>query len=384
MVALVLARNSYFRSPQTTLNMKMQYHILALVILLFTACKKEKPQEMQKIYIGTYTNGNSEGIYSIQFNPLTGTLDSLKLEAKLSSPSFLTLSDDGKMLYAVEETSDFDANSGGVVALQVTSDGLKEVNAKATGGANPCHVAYSPSGQLAVSNYSGGNLAIFDLLEDGQLGDRQVINHNPPDTTGISHVHMAHFNADGLFAADLGLDQVKRYTKQPYGWVPAEQEALTLDKGAGPRHFVFDESRNFMYVINELNATLTVFKRDALGKFQPLQTESTIDPNYAGPHPCADIHMSPDGQFLYGSNRGENTLVIFKIDKATGKISLVGRTSVEGDWPRNFTLSPDGKFVLVANKKSNNITVFKRDEKEGTLNFLHEVALDSPVCLVFE
>jgi len=335
------------------------------------------------LYIGTYTDGSSEGVYSLRFNPKTGALDSLELKAKLPNPSFLTFSTNKEFLYAVQETADFDSLGGGVTAFSVKNDVLEEINSKGTGGAHPCHAALSGEGQLAISNYTGGNLAVFDLNTDGSLGDRQLIDHKTADTTTVAHVHKAHFNEEGLFAADLGRNVLKRYRQQPYGWVVAEQAELKLPIGAGPRHFTFSNDRSFLYVINELNATISVFQKDEVGAYREIQTVGTLAEGYEGPIACADIHLSPDGRFLYGSNRGENTIVIFAVDGSSGEISLVGRESVRGDWPRNFTLSPDGHYVLVANQRSDNITVFKRDVQNGGLVFTSEFAIGAPVCLVF-
>jgi 6-phosphogluconolactonase len=356
--------------------------IIGFVLLTFSCSKKEIP--MQTLYIGTYTDGTSEGIYTLQFNPQTGQLDSLELKAKLPNPSFLALSKDRKQLYAVQETADFDSLGGGVTAYSIKNGALEALNSKGSGGAHPCHVAISEDGQLAVSNYTGGNLAVFDLGSDGSLKDRQLIDHQSNDTTKTPHVHKARFTSDGLFVADLGLDALKRYKKQPYGWVPAQQASLELPNGAGPRHFTFSDDRSFLYVINELNATITVFKRGEEGRYVAVQTVPTIAEDWAGENSCADIHLSPDGKFLYGSNRGENTIVIFSVNGDSGELALVGREPVQGDWPRNFTHSPDRNHILVANQKSNNITVFKRDTVNGTLEYTSQYEVGSPVCLVFE
>ena len=354
---------------------------MAIVVLLFSCTKKETP--MLKLYVGTYTDGSSEGIYSLQFNPETGQLDSLELKAKLPNPSFLALTEKKDYLYAVQETADFDSLGGGVTAFSIKDGLFKEINSKGSGGAHPCHVALSKDGQLAISNYTGGNVAVFDIDGAGGLGDRQLLDHNTDDTTKVAHAHKAHFNAEGLFVSDLGLDEVKRYSKQTYGWIPAKQPILELPKGAGPRHFTFNADKSFLYVINELNSTVTVFKRDDEGSYGAIQTVSTLASDFKGESFCADIHLSADGRFLYGSNRGENTLVIFSVDAASGEISAIGRESVRGDWPRNFTLSPDGNHILVANQRSDNITVFKRDAKSGNLEYTGQFEVGAPVCLLF-
>lgn len=358
----------------------MRKFLIPVLLLLFAygCTENKKPVETQTLFIGTYTDGSSEGIYTLQFNPETGTLDSLELKAMLPNPSFLAISNDKKNLFAVQETADFDSIGGGVTSFSLQNDELKLLNSKGSGGAHPCHVAVSNNNQIAVSNYSGGNLAIFDLGEDGSLAERQLIEHNI-DTLKTSHVHKAHFNEDGLFVADLGLSALKRYNKQPYGWVPAHQNTIEMGQGAGPRHFVFSKNKAHLYVLNELNATITVLKRDDEGSYNIIQTAATND----DPKWCADIHLSSDGKFLYSSNRGKNTIVIYAVDAENGEITFVGNESTQGNSPRNFTLDPTGKYVLVGNQKSDSISVFKRDAEKGTLEFLKEYKVPSPVCLVF-
>ena len=357
--------------------------LILFTFLLFSACAEKEPEQNFDLFIGTYTDGDSEGIYKMAFNATTGQLANKSLAATLTSPSFLAISADKKNLYAVQETADFDSIGGGVTSFSLENGTLQLLNSKGSGGAHPCHVVVSNENQIAVSNYTGGNLAIYDLEEDGSLGERQLIEHHTADTLKISHVHKSHFNEDGLFVADLGLDALKRYTKKPYGWVPAHQNTIEMAKGSGPRHFVFSESNEYMYVLNELNATIAVFKRDDEGSYNKLEIQSTLADGFEGQNSCADIHLSSDERFLYASNRGENTIVIFEVAQETGKLSLVGRESVRGDWPRNFTLDPTGNFLLVANQKSNTISIFKRDSEKGTLEFMNEVKLPSPVCLVF-
>lgn len=374
----------YFYAIQPP-TMKFRFSFALILLVFISGCQEKKqPMKTHDLFVGTYTDGSSEGIYTLQFNAETGQLDSLQLKAKLPNPSFLALSKNRDFLYAVQETADFDSLGGGVTAFSLNGGVLEELNSKGSGGAHPCHVVLSGDSQLAVSNYTGGNLAVFDLNSDGRLGDRQLIEHVSQDTTKTPHVHKALFNENGLFVADLGLDAVKRYDKQPHGWIAANQASLDMKEGAGPRHFTFSTDRSFLYVINELNSTITVFARDRVGNYQNIQTESTLALDFEGESYCADIHMSPDGKFLYGSNRGENTIVIFSVDPSSGKISLVGRESVRGDWPRNFALSPDGNHLLVANQRSNNIVIFKRDAQNGNLEYTNQFELGAPVCLVFE
>ncbi|WP_349352381.1 MULTISPECIES: lactonase family protein [unclassified Flagellimonas] len=365
----------------------MKNSILAgLVAVLAIACA-EKPQEkpMYTLFVGTYTDGDSEGIYTYSFDANTGELSNQKLAAKLTNPSYLAISEDKKNLYAVQETADFDSLGGGVTAFRLEKGALELQNSRGTQGAHPCHVSLSGNGQLAVANYTGGNVSIFALNEDGSLAENpQVIDHKPLDSVKTSHAHMAQFTPEGLMVTDLGLDAVKRYQKEEEKFTPAEQFSLTFKDGAGPRHFTFGKGGQLLYVINELNSTISIFEKDTQGDYQEVQVVPTLAADFDGESFCADIHLSPDGKFLYGSNRGENTIVIFKVDQDSGRLDLVGRESVRGDWPRNFSMDPTGEFLLVANKKTSNIVVFKRDLEKGTLTFLNETSHPNPVCLVFE
>ncbi len=346
----------------------------------------QKKDQNFKLYVGTYTDGDSEGIYQFNFDAKTGTLTDKVLAASLGNPSFLKISPDKKKLYSVMETDAFEGSTGGVMAYDIQADGkLTEIGPKATVGAHPCHITVSNDAKfLVASSYTGGSASIFTLDTNGALQKNpQFIDLKVLDTTKTSHAHSAQFTKDGLFIADLGLDAVKRYKNSEGHFVPNNQASIDLPDGAGPRHFCFNKGGSKVYVINELNSTITVFKRNESGNFIANQTVSTLADDFKGDSYCADIHLSDDGAFLYGSNRGENTIVIFKVDRVSGELTLVGRESVKGDWPRNFSLDPSGNFLLVANQKSDNITVYKRDVKEGTLRFLHEVKLPNPVCLEF-
>ncbi|MCR9227800.1 MAG: lactonase family protein [Flavobacteriaceae bacterium] len=359
--------------------------LVGIAAVLAMACA-EKPEEkpMYTLFVGTYTDGDSEGIYTYTFDADTGELSNQRLAAKLTNPSYLAISGDKKNLYAVQETADFDSLGGGVTAFGLNKDVLELQNSMGTQGAHPCHVSLSGDGHLAVANYTGGNVSIFSLNDDGSLAENpQVIDHKALDSVKTSHAHMAQFNRDGLTVTDLGLDAVKRYKNHNGRFVPGEQNTIPFEDGAGPRHFTFGGNGKTLYVINELNSTISVFERVGNGNYQEVQVVPTLDKDYQGKNACADLHLSPDGRFLYGSNRGENTIVIFAVDGDSGELELVGRESVHGDWPRNFSMDPKGEFLLVANKKTSNIVVFKRDAENGTLSFLNQTEHPSPVCLVF-
>ncbi|WP_238474500.1 lactonase family protein [Maribacter algarum] len=347
-------------------------------------CSEQKENKLATLFVGTYTDAESEGIYKMQFDSETGKLSASTLAAEITSPSYLAISKEKDFLYAVQEVNDFENGSGAVTGYTLKNDSLTKIQTVSSKGAHPCHLSLSPSeDKLAVANYSGGNASVYNRAADGKLsGPTAIMNHKQIDSTKTPHAHMVKWVNENIYIADLGLDAVLEY-KDEDNALTEPSAKLQLPVGAGPRHFTTTENGRFMYVINELNSTITVFAKKDSGEYGGRQKLSTLAPDFEGESFCADIHISPDRRFLYGSNRGENTIVIFAIDKYTGDLALVGRESVHGDWPRNFTIDPTGKFLLVANQKSDNITVFKRDTEKGTLTFLNEEKLSKPVCLVF-
>ncbi|WP_324024972.1 lactonase family protein [Maribacter sp. BPC-D8] len=344
----------------------------------------EESKNEEVLFVGTYTDNGSEGIYRFNLNLDTGELINKTLAAKIKSPSFIAFSPDRNSLYAVSEVNDYKKEDGSITTFRVKDTSLVNVEEQSTHGAHPCFVGVSDDGKLvAVANYTGGNVSVYNALENGNLKPSpQVIDHKVLDTSRTAHAHMASFLNDELIVSDLGLDRIKKYKVSDGNFVPSEQKQLVVAEGAGPRHFVTSENEEFLYVINELNSTITMFQKED-GKYYGKKTYDTVASDFEEESFCADLHLSPDGKFLYGTNRGENTVVIFKVDQTTGKLELVGRESVKGDWPRNFTIDPTGKYVLVANQRSNNIVVFNRDSENGTLSFVSQVDLPSPVCLKF-
>jgi 6-phosphogluconolactonase len=347
------------------------------------------------LYVGTYTNGLNDGIFTYLFNDASGKLTNLKMPVVINNPSFLTISPDKNFLYSVSEVDVPEKNhSGSVSAYRIERSGqLSLINEVLTNGPNPCHVSVSPDGKkLVVSNYSGGNLSIFNILPNGSISEMvQRIQHEGsgpfPDRQAGPHAHSAKFDPKGkyLYAADLGIDEFKIYNSVvgDVAITPGSQPFLKLPPGSGPRHFDFSSDGNYIYLINELNSTITVLMRYG-NVWKSLQTIKTIPKGYKGENWCADIHISADGRFVYGSNRGHNSIVVFKRDQISGKLELIQTISVEGNWPRNFALDPSKGFLLVANQKSNDITVFRIDEITGMLKFTGiKFPTDRPVCLQF-
>ena len=347
------------------------------------------------LYVGTYTKGMPDGIFVYSFNDHSGKLVDLKIPAVSNNPSFLTISANKNYLYAVNELDNLDENkSGGVSSFRIEKNGrLNLLNQVLTHGANPCHVCLSPDGKkLVASNYSGGNISIFNVLPDGGLSEMiqriQDEGHGPfPGRQTEPHAHSTRFDATGklLFAADLGIDELKIYQVGSGDKLltPNTQAFIKLAPGSGPRHFEFSTDGSYIYVINELSSTITVLIKYG-GIWKEIQTIRTLPKDFKGENWCADIHLSANGHFVYASNRGHNSIAVFTRNQTSGRLENIQTISVAGNWPRNFTIDPAGKFLLVANERSNDITVFKVDEISGKLTFTGiKVNNQSPVCLQF-
>ncbi|MFO7673202.1 MAG: lactonase family protein [Lutibacter sp.] len=353
-----------------------------LAVLLFSAIISTA--QNIPLYVGTYTDESSEGIYVYDFNMKTGELTNKKLAAEALNSSFITFSSDKKLLYSVGETDNFEGEKSGFVnAYSVEKDGtLQFINKVSSNGAHPCHIQLNEdNSKVAVSNYSGGTVSVYSILKNGEISPaNQVIDHN--NATQQSHAHSAKFYKNNLFIADLGLNSFSQYKLANTDHKFKLKANYAIENNAGPRHFEISKKGKFIYVINELNSTISVLKQQK-DSYIFVQNISTLDDGFNGENSCADIHLSKDGQFLYGSNRGENSIVVFKINEKSGEIKKTQTISTHGDWPRNFTLSPDGNYLLAANQRSKNISVYSVDRKTGNLTFLHSVDSPTPSCLLF-
>lgn len=336
------------------------------------------------LYVGTYADADSEGIYLYDFNLKTGELSNKKLAVAAVNPSFITFSSNKKLLYSVGETDSFEgAKSGFVNAYSVSKDGtLNFINNVSSNGAHPCHIQLNESdSKVAVSNYSGGTVSVHSILKNGEISPAmQIIDHSKGSEQ--SHAHSAKFFKKNLFIADLGLNTFSQYYFVENDNKYLINTSYKIENNAGPRHFEIAKKGKFIYVINELNSTISVLKKQK-DHYVFVQNISTLADGFDGKSSCADIHLSKDGKFLYGSNRGENSIVVFKIHKKSGELQKTQTISTNGDWPRNFTLSPDGNYLLAANQRSKNISVYRLEKKTGNLTFLHSIASPTPSCLLF-
>ncbi|MCO6455860.1 MAG: lactonase family protein [Pirellulaceae bacterium] len=350
------------------------------------------------VYLGTYTRGESRGIYHCRLNIKTGQLSQPELVAEMTNPSFLALHPSRRFLYAVGEVDEFQGSPGGAVsgfAIDEASGRLTPLNSQSSRGGSPCHLIVDRTGRnVLVANYGGGSVAALPLDADGKLRPASAfVQHEgssvDPRRQQAPHAHSIHVSPDNRFAvaADLGLDKLLVYQFDAERGTLAAHDppAATVEPGSGPRHFAFHPSGKYAYVINELASTVTAFQYDApRGSLTALQTISTLPNGYEGNNSTAEVKVSPDGRFLYGSNRGHHSLAVFAIDKESGRLTPVQHQPTGGRTPRNFNLEPGGRFLLAANQDTDNVVVFAVDTQTGKLRPAgHEVRLPVPVCVVF-
>jgi 6-phosphogluconolactonase len=348
------------------------------------------------LYVGTYTSGtsgSSEGIYLYGMDPMTGALTP-RSSVKSDNPSFVVVNA-GRFLYAVNEVGELNGKrTGGVsaFAIDASSGKLTFINQQPSEGADPCHLSFDRQRKhLFVANYTSGTVAVLPIQRDGSLGPaidvEQHEGSGPREQQKGPHAHCIKLDRANrfAFAADLGSDKVMIYRFNNGKLDPGAQPSATLHPGAGPRHLTFHPNGKYLYVINELDSSLTTFKYDAAkGTLTAFETVSTLPRDFTGTSYCADVHVSKSGRFLYGSNRGHNSIVVFAINPQTARLSLVEHVSTEGNWPRNFAIDPTGRFLLVANQRSDNVVVFRIDAQTGRLTPTGSSAqIPVPVCLQF-
>jgi 6-phosphogluconolactonase len=349
-------------------------------------------------YVGTYTRKGAEGIYIYAFDPTSGALAPASVATGIENPTFLATDPQQRYLYAVSEVNSIDEQPGGAVfaySIDSQTGELDFLNRERTGGAGTCHVCVDRTGQAVLAaNYGSGSASVLPIQSDGRLGEAtDLVQHhgssvNPRRQQG-PHAHSVTLSPDNRFAfvADLGIDKLMIYqldlergklTPNDEPWAPAEA-------GAGPRHFAFHPNGDYAYVINELDSTLSAFAYDkARGTLKALQNVSTLPDEFEGQNTCADVHITPSGEFIYGSNRGHDSIAIFRIDGATGKLSYVGHEPTQGKTPRNFGIDPTATFLLAANQDSDTIVSFRLDRQSGKLTPAGQITkVPAPVCIQF-
>ncbi len=348
---------------------------------------------MKTAYIGTYTkkeghvNGQAEGIYSIQQNPETGELEFGETVASVVNPSFVKVSRNGNNLYAVSELGPQDDASGFIYSFRINEDkSLKELGKISTESFAPCYIAEDQSGKFVfVANYMGGVVMGYKKDAEGILEKVQNLTLQNPSK---SHPHSVNISADNkyVYIPDLGNDKIWIFNLDAASGKlkPNAQPFVSLEKGAGPRHFAFSKNKDFAFSINELNSTISSFRIKKGGGLEKVGNISSLPEDFEGENSAADIHLHPSGNFLYVSNRGHNSIAAFKIDPATGELSNLGYASTEGKTPRNFALASNGKFLYAANQDSNNIVSFKIDDSGRLTQTGEELKIFTPVNIEFQ
>lgn len=369
------------------------YSITIAALLVLSGCHtiKEDPvnESTHSFYVGTYTHGESQGIYKYEMSP-QGKVKQVGLAAKSEGPSFLARSADGNFLIAVNEIEN-DEGSGTVESYLISGDSLKLMNRQSSGGAHPCFVTMNETGAVLTANYTGGNIGYLQLGPQGRLSDlMDVQQHEGQGTTDRQqgpHAHSVWFHpVDGsVISVDLGTNELwfSSIESESQKLVPGEPAKLAMDPGDGPRHLTFHPNGKWVYVVNELSSTVTLVSRDEDGGYNKGPAISTLPEGYSEPNTCADIRISSDGKFVYASNRGHNSLAVLEVSDKDGTLTLRGNKGSGGNGPRNFSLSPDENFILVANQHSNNIVTLKRDKETGLLRYVSQADAPTPVCIVF-
>jgi len=364
---------------------------------------KQNNKEML-VYIGTYTQGKSEGIYVYRMEKSTGALSFFSKATGVDNPSFLGIHPFASLkgrpqqryLYAVNEVGEFAGKpSGAVSAFEIDSNTgeLTYLNQQPSHGTGPCHLSVDMTGKFVlVANYGGGSVCVLPIQDDGKLGEAtDFIQHqgssvNPRRQEG-PHAHSITLSPDNryAFAADLGLDKIMIYQLDlTTGKLkPNDEPWAQVKAGAGPRHFDFHPNGKYAYLITELDNTIIAFTYDETnGMLKEIQTVPTLPEDFDGTSHCADIHVAPSGKFVYGSNRGHDSIVIFAIDESTGKLTYVGHELTQGENPRNFAIDPTGIFLLAANQSTDTIVTFQLDQQTGELLSTGHVAeVPQAVCL---
>jgi 6-phosphogluconolactonase len=348
------------------------------------------------VYVGTYTDHGSKGIYAYRFDLATGKVAALGLAAESANPSFLALSANGRLLYAVNEVNRFNGQPVGSVSsfsVDAATGKLSALNQVSAGGEGPAYITLDRTGKYAlVANYPLGSVAVFPVLKNGQLGEATAfVQHkgssvNPERQQG-PHAHAIAMSPDNRFAivADLGLDQLIVYPFDSAKGRLGPSHVLKTAPGAGPRHLAFAPHGKLLYVINEMASSIGAYSYDATnGTLHEFQTISTLPQGFTGMNTAAEIEVAPSGKFLYASNRGNDSLAVFALDPVKGALALVEFDPAGGKTPRNFTIDPTGSWLLAANQDSGNIVVFRLDARTGHLTPTGEVLqLSNPVCVKF-
>ncbi|MGC8668486.1 MAG: lactonase family protein [Chthonomonadales bacterium] len=352
------------------------------------------PARTRMIYVGTYTQGSEAGIYRFRFNEDTGQLTLLGVDQSGPNPSFLALHPSGTFLYAVNEAG-LPGPYGMVSAFRVdaATGALTLINRQSSQGTYPCHLVVGRAGRhVLAANYGSGSFVVLPVLPNGELGpascvvQRRGSGPNPSRQEG-PHAHSIYLDAAQRFAlgADLGTDRVVVYRFDGGEGRLLPHSEATVAPGSGPRHLAFSKDERFVYVLNEMASTIAAFKYDAReGTLAHLQTVSALPPDFHGANTAAEVEVHPGGRFLYASNRGHDSIAVFRIDTDSGKLVPIGWQSTQGKTPRGFAVDPTGKWLIAANQDTDNLVVFHIRKEDGRLEPAGPpVKVVRPVCVLF-
>jgi len=359
---------------------------IVLIGLLLSGCN-DKP----RMLVGGFSKPGEKGMSVLDFNSRNGSLKMVSQSDVGPNPSYFCFSEKRKMVYVLNEVMEFKGSFGGGLSsfrYDENSGALEKMSELLIPFGGPCFISMSPdSGFLFVAGYPNGSVSVVKLDEKGlpqSVTDTILFSKSAPDQ---SHAHMIKSDPSGkkIYVTDLGLDRITVYDFDKFTGIltPDENGTVDLPKGSGPRHFVFNSDGSKMYLINELGKTIMVFHNDENKGLILVQTLSSVRQGFTGDNFCADIHLGKEGRFLYGSNRGENTIVTFRVE-SNGTLSAAGHTTCGGDWPRNFAIDPSGKYILIGNQKSDSISVFKLDKTTGLpVEPAKKFPIVMPACLKF-
>jgi 6-phosphogluconolactonase len=365
--------------------------VLLLVPLMPAARAPEPPTaKTYRAYVGNYTNKTeSKGIYQFRFDPATGRMSALELAVESKDPSWVVVHSSGKYLYAANEMDHGSTISA--FSIDPPSGRLTLLNSRPAEGEGPCHLAFDRTGKfLLTANYSTGNAVVYPILTDGKLGEptASVTNQGQPGPHKNQkgpHAHWIGTSRDNgfVYVADLGLDKVLLYKFDASKGTLAPAGGAVAKAGAGPRHVALSADEKFLYVLGELDSTVTVFANDQQA-FKSLQVVPMLPSGFSGRNDAAEIEIHPSGKFLYASNRGHDSFAVYRINQKDGTLTPLEIVPTGGKEPRHFAIDPSGRFLLAENQNTNNIIEFRIDPATGKLTPTGEtLATASPICIAF-
>ncbi len=375
---------------------------LALLVFIAFSCqpgtnKNNQSNELEetvstekwRFLVGTYTDDPNEGIYAIDMDQKTGELTMNGLAVATINPAFITITKDDSYVFAVNKL-----DSGYITSFKWDENNvvLEAINSNDAYGSSPAHITLNHANdQLAISHYKSGNITALPFNQKGELQDMATVRQHQgqgavAERQEKPHAHFAGYGKDDkhLFVCDLGIDQIMAYSIDSTGQLGEGYAAITMEPGDGPRHMTFHPTKNYAFLLNELSGTVVSMKYliDE-GKFEQIDKKSTLPDDFTAYNLSADIHTTRNGQFLYVSNRGHNSIAGFQVGNE-GDLTFISHTHVEGDWPRNFAISPDDRFLLVANRRTGNLTVFEIDPANGQLTYTGQsMEIPQPVSIAF-